>query len=130
MLLNVALNFAFFRPLQVGGPALATSLAAFFSAIALIVLFVRRQGSIGVGSILRSLARFAAASAAMALAAAYLINLPGFYYDQALPARILALASTIAASAGVYFTAAWMLRCPELGEVRRVLGERRRGRTP
>lgn len=127
MLLNVALNFAFFEPLQVGGPALATSLAAFFSATTLVYLFVRRQGSIGVSSIAGSLARFVAASVGMGLVAAWLINRPGFYFDQGLGQRVLALGATIAASAGVYFTAAWALRCPELGEVRAVLARRRRG---
>ena len=130
MLLNVALNFAFFRPLQVGGPALATSLAAFFSAIALVTLFVRRQGSIGLGSILVSLGRFLAASALLALAAGYLINIPGFYYDQGWVQRIFALAITIAAAASVYFGAAWVLRCPELGEMWSVFRTRRQEPTP
>ena len=125
MVLNVALNFAFFGPLQVGGPALATSLAGFFSAVALVVLFMRRQGSIGIGSILVSLLRFLAGSALLAVVAAYLINLPGFYYDQSLFQRIFALAATIGAAAGVYFVAAWILRCPELGEVWAVFGKRR-----
>jgi putative peptidoglycan lipid II flippase len=127
MLLNVALNFAFFEPLQVGGPALATSLAAFFSAITLVYLFVRRQGSIGVSSIAGSLGRFMLASLGMGLVAAWLINRPGFYFDQALGQRILALGATIAASAGVYFTAVWVLRSPELREVRAVLARRRQG---
>lgn len=127
MLLNVALNFAFFEPLQVGGPALATSLAAFFSATTLIFLFVRRQGSIGVPAIAASLARFLVASLGMGLVAAWLINWPGFYFDQGLGQRVVALAATIVASASVYFTAAWALRCPELSEVREVLARRRRG---
>jgi putative peptidoglycan lipid II flippase len=127
MLLNIGFNFAFFRPLQVGGPALATSLAGVFSAVALIVLFVRRQGPIGGRTILVSAARFAAASILLGATASYLIGLPGFYYDQGLLRRILALAGTIALSGGVYFGAVWLLRCPELGEVRTVLNQRREG---
>lgn len=125
MLLNVVLNFAFFEPLQVGGPALATSLAGFFSAITLVVLFVRRQGSIGLGSIAISLLRFLAAAAVLAAVAGYLISIPGFYYDQGLLQRILALAVTIMLSAGVYFGLTWLLRCPELGELRAVFRNRR-----
>jgi putative peptidoglycan lipid II flippase len=35
MLLNIALNFVLIRPLRNGGPALATSLSAFFNSISL-----------------------------------------------------------------------------------------------
>ncbi len=120
MLLNVVFNFAFFRPLEVGGPALAMSLAAFFNAIALIVIFIQRHGTIGLASINSSLVRFAAASVPLGFLASTLINSPGFYYDQALGQRIFALAATILTSAVVYFLAAFLLRCRELGEVRDV----------
>ena len=120
MVLNVALNFLFFRPLEVGGPALATSLAGFFNAIALIVVFVRRYGTIGLAAINRSLVRFAVASVPLGFGAAALINWPGFYYGQALGQRIFALVATILASGVVYFLAAFLLRCRELREVRDV----------
>ena len=120
MLLNVVFNFAFFRPLEVGGPALAMSLAAFFNAIALIVIFIRRYGTIGLAKINASLVRFAVAALPLGFLAAALINRPGFYYGQALGQRIFALVATILASAVVYFLAAFLLRCRELREIRDV----------
>jgi putative peptidoglycan lipid II flippase len=121
MLLNVLLNFAFFRPLGVGGPALATSLAGVFSAGALTLLFVRRKGGIGLYSILSSVARFAVGSVLLALVAAWMIAIPGFYDGQSLAARIVALGATIAVAGAVYFAAVAALRCPEVTEVRQVL---------
>lgn len=120
MILNVAFNFAFFRPLQVGGPALATSLAALFNAAALVYLFVQRQGSIGTRAILSSLARFGVAAAALGLAAHTIIGWPGFYDGQSFPRQVVALAAAVLAGAGVYFGVALLLRCREIGELRRV----------
>src|SRR6185436_11882620 len=51
MLLNIGFNIVFIRPLHNGGPALATSLAAFFNSIALLLIFYRRYGSFGVRAI-------------------------------------------------------------------------------
>ena len=127
MVLNVAFNFAFFQPLQVGGPALATTLAAVFSVITLVIIFTRREGSLDMGSILASLGRFLIASTLMGVAAYRLINLDGFYHDQELLQRILALGTTIGLSAGVYFLAAYLLKCRELAEVREVFRKRRQG---
>ena len=124
MLSNIALNFAFIRPLGVGGPALATSLAGVFNAVMLMVIFSRREGSLDVRSILNSLMRFVLAAVPLGAVAVTLINLPGFYFDQPLTARVLALAVTIAASAGVYFVATYLFGCRELAEVREVFVKR------
>jgi putative peptidoglycan lipid II flippase len=124
MVLNVVFNIAFFRPLQVGGPALATSLAGVFNALALMVVFNRREGSIDVRSILDSLTRFVVASVPMGTVAVLLINWPDFYFGQALGQRIFALALTITSAGLVYFLASYMLRCRELGEFRQVFLKR------
>ena len=126
MALNIVFNFVFFffTPLQVGGPALATSLAGAFNAIALMVVFGRRQGSLEIESILSSLVRFALASVALGIVAATLINRPGFYYDQSFGQQALALAVTIGAAVAVYFTVAWALGCREIGELRDVFRKR------
>ena len=127
MFLNVALNFAFFRPLQVGGPALATSLSGFFNAITLMFLFAKRKGSFGVRSILDSLARFVLAAIPLGFVASTLINRPGFYLDQPLPQRVFALGATIGLSAVVYFVAVFVLRCREVREVREIFLKKRTG---
>src|SRR5262245_55734409 len=66
MLLNIALNAAFIRSLQNGGPALATSLSAFFNSLALLMIFCRRYGSFGVRDVAKSTAKFLGASIALA----------------------------------------------------------------
>ena len=119
MVLNVAFNFIFFflTPLQVGGPALATSLAGIFNALGLIAVFSRRQGSLDGASILSSLVRFVLASVVLGIVAVTLINRPGFYYDQSFVQQVWALFVTISASTVVYFTAAALMKCREIGEL-------------
>jgi putative peptidoglycan lipid II flippase len=119
MFLNIAFNFVFIRPLQNGGPALATSLAAFFNSIALFFIFYKRYGSFGTGSILRSIAKFTLGSIALGVVAYVLIHWPGFYAG-GLSQRIAALGLTIVAAVGTYFATAALLRSRELAELRLV----------
>jgi putative peptidoglycan lipid II flippase len=119
MFLNIGFNFLFIRPLQNGGPALATSLSAFFNSISLLIIFYRRYGSFGVGSIVRSMMKFLAASAALAIVVYVLINWPGFYAGGT-PQKVAALAATIAAAAGTYFGTAMLLGSAEVAELRAV----------
>ncbi len=120
MVLNIVFNLIFFRPLEVGGPALATSLAGVFNAVALMVIFNRTQGSIGVKSILDSLTQFTVASVPLGFVAVSMINWPGFYVGQPLGQRVFALALTIASAGTVYILAAYLLRCRELSEFRQI----------
>lgn len=123
MFLNIGFNFLFIRPLQNGGPALATSLSAFFNSISLMAIFHRRYGSFGIGAIMRSVAKFAVATAALAVVTYGMIRWPGFY-GGGLAQKIVALASTIGAAAAAYFGVAWLLRSPELAELRAVKSAR------
>src|SRR5215467_10693129 len=79
MLLNIGLNFMFIRPLRNGGPALATSLSAFFNSISLMIIFYKRHGSFSVRSIIRSIWKFIACSIALGVVTYTLIHWPGFY---------------------------------------------------
>ncbi|HEY2382760.1 MAG TPA: murein biosynthesis integral membrane protein MurJ [Terriglobia bacterium] len=117
LLLNIGLNFLFIRPLQNGGPALATSLSAFFSSTALLVIFYRRYGSFGVWGIVQSVSKFAVASAALATVAYGIIHWPGLYAG-AMSRKVFALGITIAAGAGTYFATATLLKTRELMEFR------------
>src|SRR5215475_1049256 len=96
MLLNILLNVIFIRPLRNGGPALATSLAAFFNSLSLLIIFCRRYGTIGLRSIAASVAKFAAGSAALGAVAYLMIHWPGFYGGR-MSQKILALGLTIIA---------------------------------
>ncbi len=121
MLLNIVLNAMFLAPLQVGGPALAASLAGVFNAVALVVVFRRREGALGIREVAASMLRFLAASAALGLVARWLIQRPGFYFDEPFSQRALALAATIGLAAAVYFGVAALLGAREIGELRGVL---------
>jgi putative peptidoglycan lipid II flippase len=116
MLLNIVFNFMFFRPLHNGGPPLATSLSAAFSSIALIVVFRRRHGSLGLRRIASSLAKFAVASATMAAVAYLLIHIPGFYTGQFFQ-KAMALLISIVLATVTYFGTAYALRAREFAEM-------------
>jgi putative peptidoglycan lipid II flippase len=119
MFLNIGLNFLFMNPLRNGGPALATSLSAFFNSISLYIIFRNRYGDFHASGIPRAVAKFAIASAGLGLVVYGLIRWPGFY-DGPLFQRALALALTIAAGTSAYFGTVWLLGSPELKELRAV----------
>jgi putative peptidoglycan lipid II flippase len=115
---SITLNFIFFRPLQNGGPALATSLAAVFDTVVLLWIFRKRHGRLDLRSVLASSLKFLGAAAAMALVVCYMIDYPSLHAGDRMQ-RALALGFTIALATGTYFATAWLLR---VGELREVLG--------
>jgi putative peptidoglycan lipid II flippase len=117
MVLNIGLNFLFIRPLRNGGPALATSLSAFFNAISLLVIFYKRHGSFSVRSIIRSIWKFIACSIALGVVTYTLIHWPGFYAGHT-SQKVIALGATIAAASLTYFGFASLLNSRELAELR------------
>ena len=123
LLVNIALNFLFFRWLRNGGPPLATSLAAFFDTIALMIVFRLRYGTLGLRSVGRSCVKFLLASAVMGVVAYAFIRIPGFYAG-AWPQRTLSLITTIALAGGTYFGMARLLRFNELQEMGGIFGHR------
>ena len=126
MFLNIGLNFLFIRPLQNGGPALATSMSAFFNSAALLVIFHGRFGSFGVRSIMHSVLKFVIASTALGLVTYVMVHWPGFYAGR-LPQKAIALGVTIAAGTATYFGIASLLHTRELAELRAVRSSRRVG---
>jgi putative peptidoglycan lipid II flippase len=117
MLLNIGLNFMFIRTLRNGGPALATSLSAFFNSISLMIIFCRRYGSFGVRGILQSIGKFIGGSIALGAVVYVVIHWPGFYAGH-LSQKVLALGVAIAGAMATYFAAARLLQSPELAELR------------
>jgi putative peptidoglycan lipid II flippase len=112
LLVNIGLNFLFRHPLQTGGPALATSLAAFFDTIVLLSVFRSRHGKLGLSSVVGAAAKFVAAAALMALAIYLTMNYAGLREQ-----RTLNLAVTIAVATGTYFGSAWLFGVSELREI-------------
>ena len=123
MFLNIALNFLFIRPLENGGPALATSASAFFNSFSLLAIFYRRYGSFGVWGILRSALKAGIASLALGFVVYALIHWPGFYTGR-MTQKAIALAASILAGTVTYFAGASLLKIRELGELRTVRGVR------
>src|SRR3989454_8963150 len=123
MFLNIALNFLFLRPLRNGGPALATSVSAFFSSFALLTIFHKRYGSFGVQEIVKSIVKFAIASVALGAVVYTVIHWPGFYTGR-IARKAVALAVSIAAGTASYFSASALLSTRELAELRAVRSAR------
>jgi len=117
MLLNIGFNFLFIQPLRNGGPALATSLSAFFNSISLLLIFLKRYGSIGGRGIVRSIGKFIVGSIALGLVVYVMIHWPGFYAGR-LVQKVIALGLTIAAATTAYFATARLLDFRELAELR------------
>jgi len=117
MLLNIGFNFLLIRPLRNGGPALATSLSAFFNSISLFVIFLNRYGSIGGRSIVQSIGKFIVGSVALGVVVYVMIHWPGFYTGR-LSQKVIALGVTIAAATVTYFAIGRLLNFHELAELR------------
>jgi putative peptidoglycan lipid II flippase len=116
LLINIACNFLFFNWLQNGGPALATSVAAFFDIFSLLLIFRMRYGSVGLREVARSAMKFGAASVVMGMLTYAFIKIPGLYGGTLTQkASILIVAIVVAVAA--YLGAARLLRVRELGEM-------------
>jgi putative peptidoglycan lipid II flippase len=119
MFLNIGLNIVFLAPLQNGGPALATSVSAFFNSFSLLLIFYRRYGPFGVWGIAHSVVKFGIASLALGAVAYVCIHWPGFYTGR-ITQKAAALGGTILAATTTYFATASVLRTRELTELRTV----------
>jgi putative peptidoglycan lipid II flippase len=119
LILNIVLNAILIGPLKNGGPALATSIAAFVNAFALLYAFRKRYGLLGFRSVARSTVKFLIASTALGVVTYVMIHWPGFYAGHTMQ-KAIALGTTIAAATGTYFGTAHLLRSRELAELRDV----------
>src|SRR2546427_2115129 len=126
MFLNIGLNFLFIRPLRNGGPALATSMSAFFNSFTLLAIFYRRYGSFGVREIGQSILKFAIASVALGAVVYTVIHWPGFYTGR-IAQRAVALAVSIAAGTASYVSTSSFLSTRQLAELRAVRRARQAG---
>ncbi|HVB87527.1 MAG TPA: murein biosynthesis integral membrane protein MurJ [Candidatus Dormibacteraeota bacterium] len=119
--LNVALNtfflLFFFRTLSNGGPALASSIAAYFNFGALFFLFRKRYGQLGARALVQSFCKIAACAAGMGFAAYGALRISHFAQARHLLLQVGLLAGIICAAVAAYFALAWLLRCEELQEV-------------
>jgi putative peptidoglycan lipid II flippase len=127
---NIVLNALFllllYQFLSNGGPALASSLAAYFNFALLLFTFRGRFGQLDVPGFATSFGKIAFSTLAMAGVAYECLRHSNFESVQRFLSQAGLLAALIAVSAGAYFGVAWLLRCEELSDFVLILrrGER------
>lgn len=118
--MNITLNalflIFFYRYLSNGSPALASSLAAYFNFMLLLLVFRKRFGTLGSHGLGGSFTKISVCTAAMAAVAYEALQHSGFQSAQHLMRQAGLLAGLIAVSTAAYFGVAWILRCEELSE--------------
>ena len=127
MLLNVVLAVILMGPLQHGGIALATSIAAIFNAGALVFIMKKKLGRMGGRSIVRSLGQLAVASTLMGLAI-YYTNAWLFDPQAPLLERLSILLGEIVLGVAIYTGASRLMNNEELKFIRQLIRERRGSR--
>jgi putative peptidoglycan lipid II flippase len=117
VLLNTIFMKSFFQTFYNGGPALATSLAAYFNFLMLFVIFRQRFGRLGTFHILVSMFKIAVCSGVMGVLCYAMLKLSRFEtYTHFLP-QLLVLVLILVAATAAFITLSWVMRCTEVEEV-------------
>jgi putative peptidoglycan lipid II flippase len=122
-ILNIVLNvlfqgiFYFLAKFQNGGPALATSIAAYFNFLMLIVIFRLRYGRLGSVDLLLSLGKILASSGMMGAACWIGLRYSHFSSHPHFATQLLIFLGLLAGATVLYIGLTWVMRCPEVEEV-------------
>jgi putative peptidoglycan lipid II flippase len=117
VLLNTIFMKSFFQTFYNGGPALATSLSAYFNFFMLFVIFRQRFGRLGTFHILVSMAKIAVCSGVMGVLCYAMLKLSRFEtYTHFLPQLVVLVLILVAATA-TFIALSWVMRCTEVEEV-------------
>jgi putative peptidoglycan lipid II flippase len=117
IILNTLFLKTFFQTFYNGGPAFATSLAAYFNFFLLFGIFRRRFGRLGTWEVLRSLFKIGICSTAMGLLCYGMLLLWRRADFRALAPEITVFVLMIVGATVAYVFLAWVLRCHEIEEV-------------
>lgn len=117
ILLNLVFLKSFFQTFYNGGPALATSLAAYFNFFSLFIIFRRRFGRLGTLEILASMVKVTLCSAAMGGLCWAMLRYSGFADYESLWLRIVVFTLMIVLATVFFVGLAWVIRCAEVEEV-------------
>jgi putative peptidoglycan lipid II flippase len=126
MAANVLFDLLLYRPLAVGGLALATSLAGMVNFFLLLYLLVRRHGHLDDGTLLRSTARIVLSAAVMGGVVLLVSPLLMPSDPRPIAPQILHVGGSIGAGLLAYLAMARLVCRSELADVRRALLRRRR----
>lgn len=121
VIVNLVAGLLLMGPMQQGGLALATSLAAAFNVIVLFAILVPRLGGFPSGSFVLAIARMCAASAVMAIPLVYLKTL-GDWSLGSTKLNVLVLAAAILVGLVVFGLAAYLVGCREMHSMLEMLG--------
>jgi len=117
VLLNTIFMKSFFQTFYNGGPALATSLSAYFNFLMLFVIFRQRFGRLGTFHILVSMFKIAVCSGVMGVLCYAMLKLSRFEtYTHFLP-QLLVLVLILVAATAAFIALSWVMRCTEVEEV-------------
>lgn len=121
LVVNIFLNAiflkSFFQTFQNGGPALATSIAAYFNFIMLFIVFRQRFGRLGTFSILYSVAKMGVSSAVMGVLCYAMLHFSRFESRTHFFPQLILFTGMIVGATLIYIGITWLLRCPEVEEV-------------
>ena len=118
---NTVLDFALYKPMGVGGIALATSVASVAGFVAMAVLLRRELGGLNVRSMIDGFVRTSIASVWLgALAFGAWHALDGAL-GRSLPAQLVSVGAAMVAAVLAYLSAARGVGLPELGVMARTL---------
>ncbi|MGM0846574.1 MAG: murein biosynthesis integral membrane protein MurJ [Bacillota bacterium] len=109
MALNIVLNFLLWKPMGLGGLALATSISSIFCSILLLISLRKKIGKLGLKSTAISFLKVALASLVMGLACKGI-----FEYLQIFTGESISLIITIAAAIGIYTILVHLLKLEDI----------------
>ncbi len=127
--LNLALNLALVGPMKEAGLALATAITSAVTFLLLLGAVTRKIGIIGLSGVIISFVKTCICSVAMAVAAAAAAGIVGSRLGTGpIFARLAIVLAGIGTGAVVFAASAFLLRCPEIKEIRDVFARTERGR--
>jgi len=118
VVINIGLSYLFMQFLGVGGLALGTTVSLTINFFVLLYLLRRKIGPMGLGRMAGSLSRVAGASAAMGVVIWLMDRGLGRVFSAATAGFAVRVVAGAVVGIGVFLVAAWLLRSPELAEVK------------
>ena len=125
---NILLNYifmkSFFQTFKNGGPAFATSVAAYFNFLFLFVVFRQRFGRLGTLEILASIGKVVVCSAAMGILCFGMLRFSHFADLHSFFPRLGVFLVMITVATAAFIGLTWLMRCPEVEEVYGIVRKR------